>query len=113
MSAADKNANRQRALNVRNSLFNGATLIFCLRGNARILACIHNGGIAKPSQNCELKSCGASHQFKPLFGAKTPIHRHFPQIEKWKWLLIFSGKCEKSAHRFGPDGSLVLARPAW
>ena len=53
MSAADKSANRQRALTVLNSLFNGATLICSLRGDERILACIRNSNltdeIASPS----------------------------------------------------------------
>jgi hypothetical protein len=47
MSAADKNANRHCALNVLKSLFNGAILIFSLRDDARILACIRNRNLTE------------------------------------------------------------------
>tara|TARA_A100001388_G_scaffold136794_1_gene101375 strand:+ start:412 stop:735 length:324 start_codon:yes stop_codon:yes gene_type:complete len=80
MSAADKNANRHCALNVLKSLFNGAILIFSLRGNARILACIRHSNLAEegasPASTDLLLSICAPENRSSFYLSKPRHRRH-------------------------------------
>jgi len=74
VSAADKSANRQRALNVRNSLFNGAILMFILRGGAHILAFIYTSNLTEESASPSVHRLSAIHVLTKI-SVKLPIQR--------------------------------------